>query len=65
MSRVCEMCGKGPTTGNLVSHSHRRTKRRWLPNLQKFQAMDVNGEIRTYKLCTRCARTMRKDNGAR
>ena len=35
MSRVCELSGKRPITGNNVSHSNRRTKRRFLPNLQK------------------------------
>ena len=33
MSRVCQVTGKRPTTGNNVSHSMRRTKRRFLPNL--------------------------------
>ena len=65
MSRVCEMCGKGPATGNMVSHSHRRTKRRWLPNLQKFLAMDENGGVHTFRLCTRCARTMHKRSEAK
>lgn len=34
MSRYCQVTGARPLTGNRVSHSHRRTKRRWLPNLQ-------------------------------
>lgn len=33
MSRVCELSGKGPTTGNNVSHAKNRTRRRFLPNL--------------------------------
>ncbi|SIQ45683.1 50S ribosomal protein L28 [Marinobacterium stanieri] len=33
MSRVCMVTGKGPVTGNNVSHSKRRTRRRFLPNL--------------------------------
>ena len=33
MSARCDICGKGPSTGHNVSHSVRRTKRRWLPNL--------------------------------
>lgn len=33
MSRVCMVTGKGPVTGNNVSHSHRKTRRRFLPNL--------------------------------
>ncbi|MEM1320382.1 MAG: 50S ribosomal protein L28 [Bacteroidota bacterium] len=35
MSKVCQLTGKRPITGNNVSHSNRRTKRRFLPNLQK------------------------------
>ncbi|TPE49814.1 50S ribosomal protein L28 [Maribrevibacterium harenarium] len=33
MSRVCQVTGKRPITGNNVSHSKRHTKRRFLPNL--------------------------------
>ncbi|OGT76218.1 MAG: 50S ribosomal protein L28 [Gammaproteobacteria bacterium RIFCSPLOWO2_02_FULL_56_15] len=33
MSRVCQVTGKRPMTGNNVSHAHNRTKRRFLPNL--------------------------------
>lgn len=35
MSRVCELTGKRPIVGNHVSHSNHKTKRRFLPNLQK------------------------------
>jgi large subunit ribosomal protein L28 len=34
MSRVCQVTGKRPVTGNNVSHANNRTKRRFLPNLQ-------------------------------
>lgn len=34
MSRVCQVTGKAPGFGNSVSHSHRRTKRRFDPNIQ-------------------------------
>ena len=34
MSRVCEVTGKGPMTGNNVSHANNKTRRRFLPNLQ-------------------------------
>ncbi len=33
MSRVCELTGKGPMTGNKVSHANNKTRRRFLPNL--------------------------------
>ena len=35
MSRVCQITGKKPMTGNNVSHANNRSKRRQLPNLQK------------------------------
>ena len=35
MSKVCEVTGKRPTTGNNVSFSNKKTKRRFEPNLQK------------------------------
>jgi large subunit ribosomal protein L28 len=56
MAGRCEVCGKGPISGNQVSHSNRRTRRRWLPNLQTIKAFKKGGRI-TLKLCTRCMRT--------
>lgn len=35
MSRVCELTGKGPMTGNNVSHANNKTRRRFLPNLNE------------------------------
>lgn len=35
MSRVCELTGKGPMSGNNVSHANNRTRRRFLPNLNQ------------------------------
>ena len=35
MSKICQLTGKRPVSGNNVSHSNRRTKRRFVPNLQK------------------------------
>lgn len=34
MSRICQVTGKRPTTGNNVSHANRKTKRRFLPNIR-------------------------------
>lgn len=39
MSRVCELTGKGPMTGNNVSHAHNKTRRRFLPNLNDVSLM--------------------------
>ena len=35
MAATCDVCGKGPSFGHNISHSHRRTKRRFDPNVQK------------------------------
>ena len=45
MARVCQVTGKGPMVGNHVSHANNKTKRRFLPNLQRVKAV-VNGEVR-------------------
>ena len=37
MARVCYSCGKGPATGNNVSHAHNKTRRRFLPNLHNHR----------------------------
>ncbi len=39
MSRRCELTGKGPMTGNNVSHAHNKTRRRFLPNLNEVSLM--------------------------
>ena len=53
MANRCEICGKGPQTGSSISHSHIRSKRRWLPNLQKVRA-SVSGRPVTMSVCTKC-----------
>ncbi|MEZ4588897.1 MAG: 50S ribosomal protein L28 [Gemmatimonadales bacterium] len=55
MARVCSLCGKGPATGNHVSHANNRRRRRWLPNLQTVRVM-VEGAPKRVKVCTRCIR---------
>jgi ribosomal protein L28 len=40
MSRVCEVCGKKPSVGNLVSHANNKTAAVWYPNLQKLRCVD-------------------------
>lgn len=37
MSQVCQVTGKRPITGNNVSHAHNKTKRRFVPNLQRHR----------------------------
>jgi large subunit ribosomal protein L28 len=56
MARVCEVCGKGPTVGNNVSHANNKTKRRWKPNLQRVRA-NLKGTVKYILACTRCLRS--------
>jgi len=56
MSRKCEVCGKGPMTGNNVSHANNRTKRRWLPNLQPVKVL-IKGQPKRIRVCTQCIRS--------
>lgn len=55
MASVCELCGKKPSFGMSLSHSHRRTKRRWNPNIQRVRAV-VAGSNRRIRVCTSCIR---------
>lgn len=49
MSKICQVTGKRPMTGNNVSHSHRKTKRRFLPNLH-YHRFWVESEQRWVRL---------------
>ena len=53
MAQRCDVCGKGPLSGNNVSHAHNKTRTRWLPNLQKMKA-EINGKPTKVKICTKC-----------
>jgi large subunit ribosomal protein L28 len=55
MSRVCEVCGRGPIFGNKVSHAHNVTSRRWNINLQSVRAV-VKGASKRIRVCTSCIR---------
>src|SRR3569623_3224201 len=48
MARVCQITGKGPTSGNNVSHANNKTKRRFLPNLHthRFWVASENRRVR-------------------
>ncbi len=53
MSKVCSVCGKGPSFGHSRSHSMVATKRRFDPNLQRVRVL-VDGVARRVYVCTRC-----------
>jgi large subunit ribosomal protein L28 len=55
VAAVCELCGKHPGFGMNVSHSHRRTKRRWDPNIQNVRAL-IKGSTKRINVCTSCIR---------
>ena len=62
MARVCQVTGKGPTVGNRVSHANNKTKRRFLPNLQRRRFW-VESENRwvSLRLTTNALRTIDKN----
>jgi large subunit ribosomal protein L28 len=59
MSKQCEVCGKKPMSGNNVSHSKRRTRRRWLPNLVNAK-LTISGVSKKFRLCASCLKTHMK-----
>ncbi len=67
MSRVCEVCGKGPMAGNRIVrhglakykggiglHTTGINKRRFLPNLKSVRAKQANGGVSRMKVCAAC-----------
>ncbi len=58
MSNRCQVCGKAQTSGNNVSHSVRRTRRKWNPNIQTVRVSE-NGTVTRKKVCTKCIRSGR------
>ncbi len=62
MARVCELTGKRPITGNKVSHSNIKTKRRFLPNLQtKRYFLAEEDKWVTMKISSEAIRTINKN----
>lgn len=59
MACRCDLCGKAPSAGHNVSHSERKTNRRWRPNVQKTKFV-IDGVSQHVRLCTRCMRTLAK-----
>jgi large subunit ribosomal protein L28 len=53
MAAVCEICGKRPWFGKQVSHSHRRSSRRWDPNIQRLRVLK-DGRVQRVDVCTSC-----------
>jgi large subunit ribosomal protein L28 len=70
MSRVCDICGKGPSTGNVIVrrgspkkkggiglHTTGISKRRFLPNLQSVRVSDGKGNTKRMCVCARCIKS--------
>ena len=64
MSKICEISGKKPITGNNVSHANNRTKRRFLPNLQsvKLYSNSLNKYI-NLNISVKTMKTVEKNGG--
>jgi large subunit ribosomal protein L28 len=58
MAMKCEVCGKGPSFGNVISHANNTRRRRWNPNLQRVRAL-VDGTRKRLRVCTSCIRAGR------
>ena len=59
--KICEVFGKKVGHGNLVSHSHRSTKRIWRPNLQ-VMTINVDGKDVRVRVCTKAMKTLKGKN---
>ena len=59
MSRVCELSGKGPMSGNKVSHANNKTRRRFLPNLNEVTLIsDILGKSFSLRISAAALRTV-------
>ena len=58
MAKQCEICGKVPVVGRVISHSNNVRARRFEPNLQRVRAV-VNGGVRRLRVCTVCIKSKR------
>lgn len=62
MSKVCQLTGAKPKSGHMVSHSNRKTKRRFVPNLVKKSVIDPKtGAKVSLKITARALRTLAKN----
>ena len=64
MSRRCELTGKGPMSGNNVSHANNKTKRRFLPNLSNVTLLsDVLGRSFRLRITSKALRSVEHRGG--
>ena len=58
MAQKCELCGKIPHYGNVISHANNTRRRRWNPNLKRVRAV-VEGATKRIRVCASCIRSGR------
>jgi large subunit ribosomal protein L28 len=59
MSKVCDVCGRGPVVGGSVSHAHNVSKRVFKPNLRNIK-LEIDGVNQRGKICMRCLKALGK-----
>ncbi|PKQ19245.1 MAG: 50S ribosomal protein L28 [Actinobacteria bacterium HGW-Actinobacteria-6] len=62
MSQICTVCGKKPSAGRNVSHSHRVTNRMIYPNIQRVSVL-VEGTSKKVNVCTKCLKANKVTRG--
>lgn len=64
MSRICELTGKAVMSGHKVSHSQRKTNRKFLPNLHVVTlASEILNSSYVFRICTRALKTVEIKGG--
>jgi large subunit ribosomal protein L28 len=63
VAAVCDICNKKPGFGHNVSHSHRRTNRRWNPNIQTVRTPAGGGTTKRVQACTSCIKAGKVTRG--
>ena len=63
MALKCELCGKTPHYGNVISHANNTRRRRWNPNLRKVRTV-ADGTHKHIRVCTACIRAGRVKKAA-
>lgn len=64
MAKQCAICGKGPRSGNRVSHANNKSKRRFMPNLQTVRAR-IDGAVKRVRVCSGCLRAGKVEKAVR
>ena len=64
MAAVCDICKKSPSFGKTISHSHRRTNRRWAPNIQTVRTV-IGGTPTKLNVCASCIKAGKVIRAAR